>query len=116
MKLIFRLLITTVLVLIIAKYMDGVTVENITSSIIVAVVLAILNAIVKPILVFFTFPITIFTLGLFLLVINAMIIMICDHFVTGFKVDSFLTALIFSIILSISQSIMFKLTNEDSKK
>jgi putative membrane protein len=96
--------------------MDGVTVENITSSIIVAVVLAILNAIVKPILVFFTFPITIFTLGLFLLVINAMIIMICDHFVNGFKVDSFLTALIFSIILSISQSIMFKLTNEDSKK
>jgi putative membrane protein len=116
MKLIFRLLITTVLVLIISKYMDGVSVENITSSIIVAVVLAILNAIVKPILVFFTFPITIFTLGLFLLVINAMIIMICDHFVNGFKVDSFLTALIFSIILSISQSIMFKLTNEDSKK
>ncbi len=116
MKLIFRLLITTVLVLIIAKYMDGVTVENIKSSIIVAVVLAVLNAIVKPILVFFTFPITIFTLGLFLLVINAMIIMICDHFVNGFKVNGFLTALIFSIILSISQSIMFKLTNEDSKK
>ncbi len=116
MKLIIRLLITTVLVLIISKYMDGVSVENITSSIIVAVVLAILNVIVKPILVFFTFPITIFTLGLFLLVINAAIIMICDHFVVGFKVDGFLTALIFSVILSISQSIMFKLTNEDSKK
>lgn len=116
MKLIIRLLITTVLVLIIANYMDGVLVENIKSSIIVAVVLAILNAILKPILVFFTFPITIFTLGLFLLVINAIIIMICDHFVDGFKVNGFVTALIFSIILSISQSIMFKLTNEDSKK
>ncbi len=116
MKLIIRLLITTVLVLIIANYMDGVTVDDIKSSIIVAVVLALLNAIVKPILVFFTFPITIFTLGLFLLAINAAIIMICDHFVEGFKVDGFLTALIFSIILSISQSIMFKLTNEDSKK
>ena len=116
MKLIIRLLITTVLVLIIANYMDGVLVENIKSSIIVAIVLAILNAIVKPILVFFTFPITIFTLGLFLLVINAIIIMICDHFVDGFKVNGFVTALIFSIILSISQSIMFKLTNEDSKK
>ncbi len=116
MKLIIRLLITTVLVLIIANYMDGVTVDDIKSSIIVAVVLGLLNAIVKPILVFFTFPITIFTLGLFLLAINAAIIMICDHFVAGFKVDGFLTALIFSIILSISQSIMFKLTNEDSKK
>lgn len=116
MKLIIRLIITTVLVLIIANYMDGVLVENLKSSIIVAVVLAILNAIVKPILVFFTFPITIFTLGLFLLVINAIIIMICDHFVDGFKVNGFVTALIFSIILSISQSIMFKLTNEDSKK
>lgn len=116
MKLIIRLLITTILVLIIANYMDGVSVENLSSSIKVAVVLAILNAIVKPILVFFTFPITIFTLGLFLLAINAIIIMICDHFLDGFKVDGFLTALIFSIILSISQSIMFKLTNEDSKK
>ena len=96
--------------------MDGVSIENITSSIIVAIILGILNAILKPILVFLTFPITIVTLGLFLLAINAIIIMICDHFVEGFKVDGFLTALIFSIILSISQSIMFKLTNEDSKK
>ncbi len=116
MKIIFRLLITTILVLIISKYMDGVAVEKIKSSIIVAVILGVLNAIVKPILIFLTFPITVVTLGLFLLVINAIIIMICDHFVTGFKVDGFLIALFFSIILSISQSIMFKLTNEDSKK
>lgn len=116
MKLIIRLLITTILVLIIANYMDGVMVAGIKSSIIVAIVLALLNALVKPILIFFTFPITIFTLGLFLLAINAIIIMLCDKLVDGFNVDGFWTALIFSIILSISQSIMFKLTNEDSKK
>ena len=115
MKTIIRLLITAVLVLIISKYMDGVSIENITSAIIVAVVLAILNAIVKPVLVFLTFPITIVTLGLFLLAINSVIIMICDHFVDGFTVDGFLTALIFSIILSISQTIMFKLTDENKK-
>ena len=115
MKLLIRLLITAILVLIIANYMGGVTVDGIKASVIVAIVLAILNAIVKPILVFFTFPITVVTLGLFLLAINAIIIMICDHFVDGFKVDGFVTALIFSIILSISQSIMFKLTNEDKK-
>ena len=115
MKLLLRLLITTVLVLIIANCMDGVVVDGIKGSIIVALVLGILNTILKPILVFFTFPITIVTLGLFLLAINAIIIMICDKLVGGFKVDGFLTALFFSIILSISQSIMFKLTNEDSK-
>ena len=115
MKTIIRLLITAVLVIIISKFMGGVSVENITSSIIVAVVLAILNAIVKPVLVFFTFPITVVTLGLFLLAINAIIIIICDKLVGGFHVDGFLTALIFSVILSVSQSIMFKLTNEDKK-
>ena len=115
MKLLIRLIITAILVIIIANYMDGVVVEGFKASIIVAVVLGLLNAIVKPILVFFTFPITIVTLGLFLLAINAIIIIICDKLVDGFKVDGFLTALIFSIILSICQSIMFKLTNEDKK-
>lgn len=115
MKLLIRLLITAILVLIIANYMVGVAVEGLKASVIVAVVLAVLNAIVKPILVFFTFPITIVTLGLFLLAINAIIIIICDKLVDGFKVDGFLSALIFSIILSICQSIMFKLTNEDKK-
>jgi putative membrane protein len=115
MKLIVRLFITTILVLLIANYMDGVEVDGIKASLIVALVLGVLNTILKPVLVFFTFPITIVTLGLFLLVINALIIIICDKLIDGFKVDGFLTALIFSIILSISQSIMFKLTKEDSK-
>ena len=115
MKLLIRLLITTILVLIIANYMGGVQVDGIKASIIVAIVLAVLNAIVKPILIFFTFPITVVTLGLFLLAINAIIIIICDKLIDGFKVDGFLSALIFSVILSICQSIMFKLTNEDKK-
>ncbi len=115
MKIIYRILITAVLVIIISHFMTGVSLKNgIETSIIVAVVLGLLNAIVKPILVFFTFPITIVSLGLFLFVINAIIILLCSHFVKGFKVDGFLTALIFSIILSVSQSIMYSLT--DNKK
>ena len=113
MKIIIRLLITAILVVLIAKYIGGVAVEGFKASLIVAIVLAVLNAILKPILVFFTFPITIVSLGLFLFVINAIIIIICDKLVTGFNVDGFWTALIFSIILSISQSIMFSLTNDD---
>ena len=115
MKLLLRLLITAVLVLIIANYMGGVAVDGVQAAVIVALVLGVLNVLLKPILIFFTLPITLVTLGLFLLAINAIIIMICDKLVDGFKVDGFLTALLFSIILSISQSIMFKLTNEDSK-
>lgn len=114
MKLLLRILITAVLVMIIAHFMDGVQLQDgIKTSIIVALVLGVLNLIVKPILVFFTFPITLVTLGLFLLVINAIIILLCSKLVSGFHVDSFWTALFFSIILSISQSILFRLTKED---
>jgi putative membrane protein len=71
-----------------------------------AVVLAFLNAVVKPILTVLTIPITIFSLGLFLLVINAGIILMAQKLVNGFRVDGFLTALIFSVILSLSTGIL----------
>ncbi len=108
MNLLIRILITAVLVVIIAHFMPGVVVANFTTSLIVAVVLGLLNIFIKPILILFTLPITIVTFGLFLLVINAIIIMLCTKIVGGFHVDSFWTAVFFSIILSISQSILFK--------
>jgi putative membrane protein len=92
--------------------MSGITVASFTTSILVAVVLALLNTFIKPLLIFFTFPVTILTLGLFLLVINAIIIILCSEIVGGFHVDSFWTALLFSIILSLSQSLMNGLTKE----
>ncbi len=112
MRQITRILVTAAIVMLIPYLLSGVTVDGVFTSIKVAVVLSLLNIFVKPILVFFTFPITLFTLGLFLLVINALIIMLCDHFLDGFKIDTFLNALIFSIILSISQSIAYKFTDE----
>ena len=93
--------------------MTGVHVAGFTTALIVAVVLGLLNIFIKPILVVLTLPITFVTLGLFLLVINALIIILCDNFVGGFSVDSFWTALFFSIILSILQSIMYKILGED---
>ena len=77
--------------------------------------LGLLNFFVKPILVLFTLPITFLTLGLFLLVINAIIILLCDHFIEGFSVSSFWTAMLFSIILSLSQSLVFQITGEAKK-
>ncbi|NRT13957.1 putative membrane protein [Flavobacterium sp. 28A] len=107
MKLLLRMLITSALVLLISNLMTGVHVANFTTALIVAVVLGLLNIFIKPILVILTLPITFITLGLFLLVINALIIILCDNIVGGFGVDTFFTALLFSIILSVSQSLMY---------
>ncbi|WP_304038762.1 MATE family efflux transporter [Mesonia mobilis] len=78
-----------------------------------AIVLALLRLIVKPILIIFTLPITIITFGIFLLFINAIIILIADYFVGGFAVDGIWWALIFSLLLSLFQSMLFALIKED---
>ena len=115
MKLIMKIVFSSVLVMFLSHFIKGVYVENFTTSIIVAMVLGLLNLFVKPILILFTLPITLFTLGLFLLVINAVLILLCTKIVGGFKVDSFFTALIFSMVLSLFQSIMYGLIKEDKK-
>ena len=113
MKLLIRVLITALLVIILSKLMKGVIVDEFTTALTVAIVLGLLNFFVKPILVLFTLPITFFTLGLFYLVINAIIIMVCDKLVDGFEINSFCTTFLFSIALSLSQSIVFKLTDNN---
>ena len=90
-----------------AWVLPGVTVDSAWSNVLlVAVVIALLNAFVRPLLIFLTIPATIVTLGLFLLVINAGIIMIADSLLDGFSVSSFWWALLFSFILSIINSIL----------
>jgi len=113
MKLLIRILVTSALVLLIANFMTGVHVAGFTTALIVAVVLGLLNIFIKPILVILTLPVTFITLGLFLLVINAIIILLCDNIVGGFSVDSFFTALLFSIILSLSQSVLYAILGEN---
>ncbi|MCR9181390.1 MAG: phage holin family protein [Flavobacteriaceae bacterium] len=110
MKLIFQLLLTAIVVLVLAEVLPGVGVDTFTTSVIVAVVLALLNVLVKPILVFLTLPATLVTFGLFLLVINAVIILLVDYLISGFTVDGFWWALLFSFLLTLAQSVLFKLT------
>ena len=109
MKILLRLVITAVLVLLIANFLSGVHVASFVTSLIVAFVLGIIYIFIKPIMILFTLPFTIFTLGLFLLVINAIVIIMCTKIVGGFTVDSFWTALVFSVVLSILQSISYKI-------
>jgi putative membrane protein len=115
MKLILRLLVTAALVLLLSNLLNGVSVASFGTALIVAVVLGLLNLFIKPILIILTLPVTVITLGLFLLVINAVIILLCTKIVGGFAVDSFWTALLFSIILSILQSITYKIVGDDKK-
>ena len=104
MNFILRLLISGIIAYVLAKILSGVHISNVTTAIIFALVLACLNAIVKPILVLLTLPITVVTLGLFLFVINALIILLADKLLDGIRVDGFWWALIFSVILSVFSS------------
>ncbi|MFY7743272.1 MAG: phage holin family protein [Flavobacterium sp.] len=113
MNLVIRILVTAGLVMLIAHLLPGVKVDSFIQSVYVAIILGLLNVFIKPIIILFTLPVTILTLGLFLLVINALLVLLCSNIVGGFHVESFWTAMFFSIILSISQSLVFKLTGKD---
>ncbi|MEQ8219244.1 MAG: phage holin family protein [Arenibacter sp.] len=113
MNLILRILLSAIAVVILAKILPGVGVDSYTTAIIVAIVLSLLNFIVKPILVILTLPVTILTLGLFLLIINAIIILLADYFIDGFQVNNIWWALLFSLLLSFLQSIFYSFLNDD---
>ncbi|MBG7629289.1 MAG: phage holin family protein [Bacteroidetes bacterium] len=115
MKLILRILLTALAVVILANVLSGIHVEDYTSAIFVAIVLGLLRVTVKPLLILFTLPVTVITLGLFLLVINAFIIMMAGSFVDGFIVDGFWWAVLFSLLLSFLQSIFFSLLKENKE-
>ena len=100
MQFLIRFILYALAVLITGYILPGVNLDSFLIAIVVAGVLALLNAVVKPVLVILTIPITFFTLGLFLLVINALIIMLASWIVPGFEVANFWWALIFSIVLS----------------
>ncbi|MFZ2906428.1 MAG: phage holin family protein [Cyclobacteriaceae bacterium] len=112
MNWILRLLLNGVAVVLTAYLLPGVDVTDYWTALIVAIVLVIANVVVKPVLIVLTIPITIVTLGLFLLVINAFIILMADYLVDGFSVNGFWWALLFSLILSIFNSLFDDLTKD----
>lgn len=114
MKIILKVLLTAIIVVVLAKILPGIFVDSYTRAIIVAVVLGLLRIFVKPLLIFFTLPLTIITLGLFLFVINAMIILLADKLIEGFAVAGFWYALLFSLLLSFSQSILYSFLKENN--
>ncbi|MEW6469448.1 MAG: phage holin family protein [Bacteroidota bacterium] len=115
MNFLIKLLISTLAVIITAALLPGVTVEdgNVLIALLVAAVLAFLNSLVKPVMIFLTIPFTLVTFGLFLLAINALIIMMADAIVDGFTVRSFWWALLFSIVMWMVTSILESVRKRD---
>ena len=112
MGFIIKLIIGALAVFAASYLLPGVHIDGFITAIIVALVLAVLNLLLKPLLIILTIPITILTLGLFLLVINAIIVLVCSALVDGFTVDGFIYALLFSIVISLVTWIMESLAKK----
>ena len=101
MNLLFRIILTAIAAFIAAKFIPGITVADAKTAILVALVLALLNTFLKPVLVALTIPVTIITLGLFLLVINILIVFLAAKIVPGFAVHGWMAALLFSLVVAL---------------
>lgn len=113
MGFIITILITAVAAYAAAWLLPGVEITDAKTTIIVALVLALLNTFIKPILIILTIPVTILTLGLFLLVINILIVKWTAGLVGGFAVDGWWSALLFSLIVSIVTWILSSFVDRD---
>lgn len=112
MHFIVKLLLSSLAVLVASRIIPGISVEDLTTALIVAAVLAFLNAVVKPIMIILTIPITVITLGLFLIVINGLLVLLADYLVDGFDVDGFLPALLFSLLISLINAVFESLVKD----
>jgi putative membrane protein len=108
MKLIVRLLVSAAVAFILAQVLPGVHVDGYGTAIWFAIVLAVLNVFLKPLLIIFTLPLTLVTFGLFLFVINTIIVLLASNWVKGFRIDNFGWGLLFSLLLTIITSLLFR--------
>lgn len=115
MNFVIRVLVIAAVSFGLAHLLKGIHVTDFWTALVFAIVLAILNIFIRPLLVLLTFPVTFITLGLFLFVINALVVLLASKIVDGFSIDNFWWALLFSIILSILTSAIDKKEKEDRR-
>jgi len=116
MKLIIRLLVTAAIAFILAQVLPGVHVDSYETAIWFAIALALLNVFLKPFLILFTLPLTLLTFGLFLFVINTIIVLMASNWVKGFIIDGFGWGLLFSLLLTLITSLLFREENRQRNK
>ena len=116
MNFLIRLLVVAAVSFGLAHLLGGVHVTDFWTAFVFAFVLALLNIFIRPLLILFTLPVTFFTLGIFLFVINTLVVLLASKFVDGFTIDNFWWGLLFSIILSIITSAIDKKEKEDRRR
>lgn len=108
MKLVIHVLVVAVALMFAAYIIPGIEVESIYIAIIAALILGLLNLVIKPILFILTLPLTIITFGLFALVLNALIFWFAASFIEGFTVTGFIPAFLGSIVVSLASALASK--------
>ena len=103
-----NLLINTISIFAVSYILSGITVDSFLTALVVAVVMAVLNVTLKPFLILITIPITVVTFGLFLLVVNVLVLYAAEALIDGFHIAGFWWALLFSLLVSFMNSILFR--------
>jgi len=101
-----NLLINTLSIFAVSYILTGIEIDSVITALIVAVVMAILNVTLKPFLILITIPLTVVTFGLFLLVVNVLVLYAADALIDGFHIAGFWWALLFSLLVSFVNSIL----------
>ena len=102
-----NLLINTLSIFAVSYILSGIQVESLVIALILAVVMAVLNVTLKPLLILITIPLTIITFGLFLLVVNVLVLYAAEALIDGFSIAGFWWALAFSLLVSFVNSILY---------
>ena len=111
-----KFLITALAAIIASYILPGVYIDGLLSAVILALLLVLLNVTVRPLLLMLTIPATVLTFGIFIFVINAIVILICDAILPGFEVDNFWWAMLFSIVLWLTNSLLNDLTSSKKRE
>lgn len=116
MRFLIRIIVIAAVSFGLAHVLSGIHIDTFWTAIVFAVVLAILNIFIKPLIILFTLPVTILTLGLFLFVINALVVLLASRFVDGIRIANFGWALLFSLLLSLVTSVLDRELEKDKRR
>jgi len=116
MRFLIRIIVIAAVAYGLSHVLSGIHIDTFWTAVVFAAVLAILNIFIRPLIILFTLPVTILTLGLFLFVINAIVVLLASKFVHGITIASFGWALLFSLILSLVGSVLDKELEKDTRR
>lgn len=115
MNFLLRILISALVAFGLAYVLKGIHVDSFWTALVFALVLAVLNVLVKPILIILTLPLTIMTLGLFLFVVNTLVVLLASKLIDGFSIDNFWWGLLFALLLAFITSVITKEIDKEKR-